>query len=627
MATRTNKVEVEITAVDEASPKIDKLQKKIDGLEADEARITVTSNIDRLDKQLTDALALMNKLDGDELTVQTRVVGTLEDDLIAARKLLEQLDGKTGTVKLDADTSGFESGAQRAADSTDKLSHSARGANSALANMIGNTSQDLGELGGIVGSLGVGIGQMGEYAADAALEGEALGASLKSMALVAGPIAALSLITLGLNYAMNKGKKEAKEIADATSDYADALFEAQDNAKSLSGAIDEVTKSRVDKFISDLGGDTSDFAASIKLLGISYDDLIQGFSGGDGDLVRALRRYRDLRDETAVLRATMGDDTGIRTWAEQHGRSADAALAEWEALKTLNDEVGKNVDISEQAIANASAAASIREGEATATLLTADAIAKLNTQQQAYIDLLTQRHDEAAEQQRVVDATDNHYDALARLNTEAERVDRARIANKEAAAVEDVRRKYQLLRDDLADKRTLLQLQGQFDDLHDKAVAAWDAAASGSEDAEQAQRDYQIAQIDTTQDVLDYIDALGGVPDRQTTEIVAMLDQGDLAGVEESLTLLTRERQSTVKIRVDLSALPLALRNAWNRGEDIDLIAGPRSLPPVDSGGGTVVNVNMPRGSRGVDVMRTITGQTRRTGRKYGVAQVHYARR
>ena len=78
---KTNKVEVEIVAVDEASPKIEKLEKRIDGLEADEARIIVTADIKKLDKQLSAALAKMKDLEGDELTVQARLVGNLEDDM------------------------------------------------------------------------------------------------------------------------------------------------------------------------------------------------------------------------------------------------------------------------------------------------------------------------------------------------------------------------------------------------------------------------------------------------------------------------------------------------------------------------------------------------------------------
>jgi hypothetical protein len=40
-----------------------------------------------------------------------------------------------------------------------------------------------------------------------------------------------------------------------------------------------------------------------------------------------------------------------------------------------------------------------------------------------------------------------------------------------------------------------------------------------------------------------------------------------------------------------------------------------------------IVNVNMPAGSRGVDVVRQIAGQARRSGRRFGAPVVSYARR
>lgn len=120
---------------------------------------------------------------------------------------------------------------------TEKLADSARGANSALANMIGNSVQDLGALGGVVGSLGVGMGQMGEYAADAALGGEKLTSALLSMAGVAGPIAALAVVTKVVGDTMAAQAKSA-ELAAANQDrYVDAIREGGDVAENYAAAL------------------------------------------------------------------------------------------------------------------------------------------------------------------------------------------------------------------------------------------------------------------------------------------------------------------------------------------------------------------------------------------------------
>lgn len=226
----TNKVEVEIVATDEASPKIDKLEAKIHNLETDEARIVVTSNIDRLNTQLDAAQKKLNQLDGDEFTVQARLVGNLEQDLRQAEALFNQLDGKTGTVVMKLDDQEMRDGTRRATEGIDQISGSARGANSALANMVGNTAQDLGALGGFAGSAGVAIGQMAEYAADARLEGEALGSTLVSMAKVVGPILLLTTAVAAVSSVLGDQAQAAKESEERTKDFGEAMRESGDDA-------------------------------------------------------------------------------------------------------------------------------------------------------------------------------------------------------------------------------------------------------------------------------------------------------------------------------------------------------------------------------------------------------------
>ena len=189
MAGRNEEIAIKIGATDEASPKIDKIAKKIDGMEADEARITVTAQTDKLEAQLDRAKKKLEGLEGDQATVQARLVGTLEEDLEQANKLLADLDGTTGTVKIDS--VGAKQG-------IDDLGKSADSSKSVLANMVGNATQDLGALGGVAGSAGVAIGQMGEYMADARAEGEGFKSIFKNFANVGAPIAAVSIALAGI---------------------------------------------------------------------------------------------------------------------------------------------------------------------------------------------------------------------------------------------------------------------------------------------------------------------------------------------------------------------------------------------------------------------------------------------
>jgi hypothetical protein len=99
---RSEKISIEIGAEDNASKVIDRLASRIDGLEADEARIVVNAQIGNLESALDRAKAKLDTLSGDEATVQARLIGTLESDLEQAQALFNQLDGKTGTVTLNA---------------------------------------------------------------------------------------------------------------------------------------------------------------------------------------------------------------------------------------------------------------------------------------------------------------------------------------------------------------------------------------------------------------------------------------------------------------------------------------------------------------------------------------------
>ena len=85
-----------------------------------------------------------------------------------------------------------------------------------MANMVGNTAQDVGTLGGVAGSTGVAIGQMAEYMADAAFNGEKLGSVALNFAKVAGPILAIGAAIGTFQAVLGNLKKDEEEAAEAT---------------------------------------------------------------------------------------------------------------------------------------------------------------------------------------------------------------------------------------------------------------------------------------------------------------------------------------------------------------------------------------------------------------------------
>ncbi len=186
----------------------------------------------------------------DGITNSMKRLGATQAEAQRVANEIKGIDDAARRAESGVDSVG--SAARRAGDGTDKLSRSANGANSALANMIGNSTQDMGEMFGVVGSLGVGIGQMGEYAADAALDAEGLGSSLLSMAKVAGPIAALALVTAGVGLAMKALKGDEKEVAENTRELTEAI---DDNI----GTFDDWKSAIQDAFGAGTAGPISQF--------------------------------------------------------------------------------------------------------------------------------------------------------------------------------------------------------------------------------------------------------------------------------------------------------------------------------------------------------------------------------
>jgi hypothetical protein len=172
---------------------------------------------------------------GDALTSLSRMGLSFDEITQDADKLAVSLKGlgdvrAAGVKDLDAIAPGL-------ATKLDNVSKSADSSKGALANMIGNSAQDLGELGGIAGSAGVAVGQMAEYFADAAFEGEGLGSVLKNFGAVAGPIAALSAGVFLVSSAISAYNKPAEDAAKLTADFGDAMAEGGDNALAFSNVL------------------------------------------------------------------------------------------------------------------------------------------------------------------------------------------------------------------------------------------------------------------------------------------------------------------------------------------------------------------------------------------------------
>lgn len=125
------------------------------------------------------------RADVDELADSIRKVETTRSSIDTLRAPLKDVDTDLQTVRDSADQS-----------------------RSVLANMVGNSVQDLGALGGVAGTAGMAIGQMAEYAADGNLK-------LAGFAKVIGPMALIAAGVAGVSWVLGKLREDTEKATAA----------------------------------------------------------------------------------------------------------------------------------------------------------------------------------------------------------------------------------------------------------------------------------------------------------------------------------------------------------------------------------------------------------------------------
>jgi len=116
-------------------------------------------------------------------------------------------------------------------------------------------------------------------------------------------------------------------------------------------------------------------------------------------------------------------------------------------------------------------------------------------------------------------------------------------------SIQTLTEKWQTLKGALDEREAFLNLEQSFDDLKVKGQEAWDAAASGAEDATAKSRDYELATIGAKQKVIDYLAEVLKLPPERATNILAAYDQGQFDWVEAQLNILTRNRTMNLSIQ------------------------------------------------------------------------------
>lgn len=160
--------------------------------------------------------------------------GLTYDDVKADANELADAIKRLGDVGRTAGAD-VDSGARTAGDGLDRVSSKGDASKNALANMVGNSVQDLGALGGVAGSAGVAIGQLAEGAADG-------GTNLKSMVVAAAGMAAIAGVTMGISHHL-KNIAETKAFKKGEVDgFTEALKEANTEVEAIRTKLEDAGK-------------------------------------------------------------------------------------------------------------------------------------------------------------------------------------------------------------------------------------------------------------------------------------------------------------------------------------------------------------------------------------------------
>lgn len=340
------------------------------GSESEQAVQKLITNLSKTATEAERTIAIVKKLgdaygEGFDPDAASKVVNNLRqvgaefEDIEAKAKQLADAMRQVDGVKLEATNQGLTSVSNNLGHVRDNADQS----RSVMANMAGNTAQDLGELGGAVGTLGVGLGQLAEYAAEGNI-------SLANLSKVVGPVALFSAISVGVGLFQKYRQEQAalvEDIEDMASALDDSLGSFDDYSSALDEAFNQGTASSIDVFSQKLiemleaakdAGAVNDLRAALGELGFTVDDVASIFGSASQDFVgwaEALLTAKglpadvahevavlidandELADSYALISGNVVDGVWSQAFADQVREAIDSADSGAAAIEQIQD--------------------------------------------------------------------------------------------------------------------------------------------------------------------------------------------------------------------------------------------------------------------------------------------------
>jgi hypothetical protein len=323
------------TAGDKLSESIDKVASQ---MKEDFAMAAITA--ERMGQALKDAGSDLNVAD---VIPQLQRMGlSMEEITQEADKLAVSLKGLDdarvgGVAELDSVAPGLATKLGDVGDAADN----SRGV---LANLVGNSAQDLGELSGVAGSAGVALGQLAEYAADGNI-------SLKGLAGFAGPMAGLAVgVQLISSYMHSIAATKAFE-KKRVQGFVDAL---EDGAVAAEELMDILNEDETSGIFTRIGNETKNVDRSVRQVLGTFRDFQRVVEGG----ASAYNKW--TAQQLTAARAAGATSSELEDLSSALAHAAESTTLTSAAAFSLNAGYGATLDT-----AYALGSAIRQQGEAT----------------------------------------------------------------------------------------------------------------------------------------------------------------------------------------------------------------------------------------------------------------------
>lgn len=473
----------EIGKLDDAAADADKALNKLDGADVDVDTKGAVSALDRVEDAAGDAKGALDKLDAERVTidVDTSEVADAETETKELRRYAED------PIKIDIDVDADKLDTIK--KKTDDVADSGRAGSTAIGGIGGSISELPGV--GALGPIAESVGQLSENA----LEGDA---NMRQLAGAVGVLGGAAVVMAGINdimQSMAQGQAVTKAFnTKQLEQFNKALEKGEDVAGDYADALEET-------------GEV--LATTGQKAGPAWAKILPGV-GGLTAALSGMGKFGNVVEDILPLLNKAGVESDIWTQIVTSDKPAESMNTLRAALDATN----------------------LSEKEKSEILVGARAAQEnyndsVNNGAEVNKFFKTTTEDAAEEIENATTATGTYAEYL-------------RDAALKTKGLEDANKR---LRGELSNRAEYLGIQDAFDDVKAKGIEAYAAGVKGSKDAEEKQREYEQALIDTKVRVLDYMDAITGIPPEKQTEIIAMIDQGEYDKAEAALLALEKARE------------------------------------------------------------------------------------